>query len=155
MSIGEAAAAAEHPEPRADSRLWPITGYVLRLGTVGFGGPAALVGHIHRDLVERRRWVDEDTFRLALGLAQIMPGPLAAQAAIAIGYFQAGVPGATLAALGIFLPVYVVTIIPAPWFKRHQNNAQLKAFVQGATAAPDAATRINPTDRSFERPRAG
>jgi chromate transporter len=44
-----------------------------------------------------------------------------------------------MAALGIFLPVYVFTIVPAPWFKRHRDNAQLKAFVQGATAAATGA----------------
>src|SRR6201988_4165008 len=81
------------------SGLWPITGYFLKLGTIGFGGPAALVGYMHRDLVERHRWIDEETYRLALGLSQIMPGPLAAQTAIAIGYFQAGVLGATLVGL--------------------------------------------------------
>ena len=52
-----------------------------------------------------------------------------------IGYLVAGMLGATMAAIGIFLPVYVFTIIPAPWFRRNRDNAQLKAFVQGATAA--------------------
>ena len=70
--------------------LWPLTGYFLRLGTVGFGGPVALVGFMHRDLVEQRRWISEDTYKLSLALAQIMPGPLAAQTAIAIGYFEGG-----------------------------------------------------------------
>ena len=52
---------------------------------------------MHRHLVERRRWITEETYKLSLALAQIMPGPLAAQVAIAIGYFEGGVPGATLA----------------------------------------------------------
>ena len=79
--------------------LWPLTGYFLKLGTVGFGGPVALVGFMHRDLVEQRRWITEDTYKLSLALAQIMPGPLAAQVAIAIGYFEGGVLGATLVGL--------------------------------------------------------
>ena len=53
--------------------LWPLTGYFAKLGTIGFGGPVALVGFMHRDLVEKRRWVTEDTYKLALALAQIMP----------------------------------------------------------------------------------
>ena len=73
--------------------LWPLTGYLLKLGTFGFGGPVALVGFMHRDLVEKRRWITEDTYKLSLALAQIMPGPLAAQIAIAIGYFEGGVLG--------------------------------------------------------------
>ena len=80
--------------------LWPLIGYFLKLGTVGFGGPVALVGFMHRDLVEQRRWITEDTYKLSLALAQIMPGPLAAQTAIAIGYFEGGVLGATLVGLG-------------------------------------------------------
>ncbi len=56
-----------------------------------------------------------------------------------IGYLVAGFWGATLAAIGIFLPAYVLTIVPAPWFKRHRDNAQLRAFVQGATAAATGA----------------
>ena len=76
--------------------LWPLVGYFLKLGTIGFGGPVALVGFMHRDLVEQRRWISEDTYKLSLALAQIMPGPLAAQTAIAIGYFEGGILGASL-----------------------------------------------------------
>ena len=90
--------------------LWPLTGYFLKLGTVGFGGPVALVGFMHRDLVERRQWITEDTYKLSLALAQIMPGPLAAQLAIAIGYFEAGVLGATLVGLAFILPSFLMVV---------------------------------------------
>jgi chromate transporter len=90
--------------------LWPLTGYFLKLGTIGFGGPVALVGFMHRDLVEQRRWISEDTYKLSLALAQIMPGPLAAQTAIAIGYFEGGVLGATLAGLAFILPSFVMVV---------------------------------------------
>jgi chromate transporter len=56
-----------------------------------------------------------------------------------IGFLVAGLAGAVMASIGIFLPVYLFTIIPAPWFKRHRDNAQLKAFVDGATAAATGA----------------
>ena len=93
----------------SDSRtgLWPLIGYFLKLGTVGFGGPVALVGFMHRDLVERRGWITEDTYKLSLALAQIMPGPLAAQTAIAIGYFEGGVLGATLVGLAFIIPSFL------------------------------------------------
>src|SRR5918994_154119 len=90
--------------------LWPLTRYFLKLGTVGFGGPVALVGFMHRDLVEQRRWITEDTYKLSLALAQIMPGPLAAQAAIAIGYFETGILGATLVGLAFVLPSFLMVI---------------------------------------------
>ena len=84
--------------------------YFLQLGTIGFGGPAALVGYMRRDLVERTKRVDEDTFNLALALAQVMPGPLAAQAAIAIGYFEAGVLGATLVGVAFIVPSFLMVL---------------------------------------------
>ena len=90
--------------------LWPLTGYFLKLGTLGFGGPVALVGFMHRDLVEQRRWITEDTYKLALALAQIMPGPLAAQVAIAIGYFEGGILGATCAGLAFVLPSFLMVV---------------------------------------------
>src|SRR5215213_6453837 len=90
--------------------LAQLVGYFLTLGTVGFGGPVALVGFMHRDLVERRRWVTEETYRLGLALAQIMPGPLAAQLAIALGYFERGVIGATLVGLAFVLPSFVMVL---------------------------------------------
>ncbi len=90
--------------------LGPLVGYFLKLGTIGFGGPAALVGFMHRDLVEQRHWITEDTYKLSLALAQIMPGPLAAQTAIAIGYFEGGVLGATLVGLGFILPSFLMVV---------------------------------------------
>jgi chromate transporter len=90
--------------------LWPLVAYFLKLGTIGFGGPVALVGFMHRDLVEQRRWITEDTYKLSLALAQIMPGPLAAQTAIAVGYFAGGILGATLVGLAFVLPSFLMVI---------------------------------------------
>src|SRR5919198_2676473 len=90
--------------------LSQLVGYFVKLGTIGFGGPVALVGFMHRDLVERRRWISEETYRLGLALAQIMPGPLAAQLAIALGYFEAGLLGATLVGLAFVLPSFLMVV---------------------------------------------
>ena len=59
--------------------LWQLVKYALRLGTLGFGGPIALVGFMHRDLVEDRQWISEADYKEGLALAQLMPGPLAAK----------------------------------------------------------------------------
>lgn len=85
--------------------------YFLKLGAIGFGGPAALVGYMRRDLVETRKLIDESTYNLAIALAQIMPGPLAAQTAMAIGYFQAGVMGATLVGLAFIVPSFLMVLV--------------------------------------------
>lgn len=67
---------------RASYSLVQLASYFLKLGSVGFGGPVALVGYMYRDLVESRRWIAEDDYREGLALAQLMPGPLAAQLAM-------------------------------------------------------------------------
>src|SRR5512135_3443791 len=81
MSI-QADTQEERPPPRqevAPYSLWQLVRYFLRLGTLGFGGPVALVGYMHRDLVENRHWISEADYQEGLALAQLMPGPLAAQ----------------------------------------------------------------------------
>ncbi len=95
---------------RAPVGLRPFLGYFLKLGVIGFGGPVALVGFMNRDLVERRGWLKEDTYQLGLALAQIMPGPLAAQLAIALGYFEHGILGATLVAVAFILPSFLMVV---------------------------------------------
>ncbi|MSQ31109.1 MAG: chromate transporter [Dehalococcoidia bacterium] len=97
-------------DPRVEVSLRDLVLYFLKLGATGFGGPAALVGYMRRDLVEERKSIDEDTYNLSLALAQIMPGPLAAQTAIAIGYFHSGVLGATLVGLAFILPSFLMVL---------------------------------------------
>jgi chromate transporter len=110
-------------------------GYFLKLGTIGFGGPVALVGFMHRDLVERRRWVTEDTYRLALAFAQIMPGPLAAQCAIALGYFEQGFLGATLIALAFVLPSFLMVVLLSMAYVAFGGLWWMQALFYGIGAA--------------------
>ena len=98
----------QHVQSPASLRM--LVRYFARLGTIGFGGPAALVGYMRRDLVEDRKWIDEDTYNLALALAQIMPGPLAAQTAIALGYFHSGLKGATLVGIAFISPSFLMVL---------------------------------------------
>ena len=121
--------------PAARERLLPLVGYFLKLGTIGFGGPVALVGYMHRDLVERRRWVAEETYRLALALAQIMPGPLAAQCAIALGYFHAGLAGATLVGLAFVLPSFVMVLALSWLYVTFGGLWWMQALFYGIAAA--------------------
>jgi chromate transporter len=88
--------------------------------------------------VHEFHWLNDQQFLDAVAVALITPGPVVITVAF-IGYLVAGAAGATVAAIGIFLPVYLFTIVPAPWFKRHRNNLQLRAFAAGATAAASGA----------------
>lgn len=90
--------------------LWEIVLYMLRLGTTGFGGPVALVGYMHRDLVERRGWISESDYKEGLALAQMAPGPLAAQLAIYLGFVHYGLLGATLVGLAFVLPSFIMVV---------------------------------------------
>ncbi|HKZ04284.1 MAG TPA: chromate efflux transporter [Methylomirabilota bacterium] len=125
--------AATTPVKRAS--LADLVRYFLYLGTFGFGGPVALVGFMHRDLVERRGWIDEDEYRLGIALAQIMPGPLAAQLAIALGYFQRGVLGATLVGVAFIVPSFLMVIAISVAYLRYGGLWWMQALFYGIGAA--------------------
>ena len=91
--------------------LMQLVRYFLWLGTTGFGGPVALVGYMHRDLVEKFCWIDEADYKEGLALAQLAPGPLAAQLAIYLGYVHYRVFGATLVGLAFVLPSFVIVVV--------------------------------------------
>ena len=78
--------------------------YALKLGATGFGGPVALVGAMSKDLVEKRKWISEADYKDGLALAQLAPGPLAAQLAIYLGYVDYHIAGATLVGLAFVFP---------------------------------------------------
>jgi chromate transporter len=84
--------------------------YFLKLGTIGFGGPVALIGYMHRDLVEKHKWISEADYKEGLALAQLAPGPLAAQLAIYIGYVHHKIPGATVAGVAFVLPSFIMVL---------------------------------------------
>ena len=84
--------------------------YFLRLGTLGFGGPIALAGAMQRDLVETRGWIDREDYVQGLALAQLAPGPLAAQLAIYLGWVRGGVVGATLVGVAFVLPSFLMVL---------------------------------------------
>jgi chromate transporter len=124
------------------SELWPLVAYFLRLGTIGFGGPVALVGYMQRDLVERRRWIDDEEYKLGLALAQIMPGPLAAQLAMAIGYFAYGVLGATLVGIAFVLPSFLMVLVLSALYVEYGGLWWMQAVFYGVSAAVIAIIAI-------------
>src|SRR5258708_29066595 len=103
-------AATQAPE-RSPYTLWQLVRYFLRLGTLGFGGPVALVGYMQRDLVEGRKWIAETDYKEGLALAQLSPGPLAAQLAMYLGYVRSRILGATLVGLAFIWPSFLMVVI--------------------------------------------
>jgi chromate transporter len=112
--------------------------FFTKAGAFVFGSGLAIVPFLHQGVVQQFGWLTEQQFLDAVAVAMITPGPVVITVAF-IGYLVASFTGACLAAVGIFLPVYVFTVVPAPWFKRNRDNPQLKAFVHGTTAAATGA----------------
>lgn len=115
--------------------LWQLTLYFLRLGTLGFGGPVALVGFMHRDLVEERGWISEADYKEGLALAQIAPGPLAAQLAIYLGYVHHRILGATVAGLAFVLPSFAMVLALGMAYVSYGGLPWMQAVFYGVGAA--------------------
>jgi chromate transporter len=109
--------------------------YFLTLGTTGFGGPVALVGYIHRDLVEKRQWIKEEDYKEGLALAQLAPGPLAAQLAIYLGYVHYRITGATLAGIAFVLPSFLIVLGLGYAYVAMEGLPWLQAIFYGVGAA--------------------
>jgi len=115
--------------------LWQIVRYMLALGTWGFGGPVALVGYMYRDLVERRRWISEGEYKEGMALAQLMPGPLAAQLAIYLGYVHYRLLGATLVGVAFVLPSFLMVVAIGAAYTAYGGIAWMQAVFYGVGAA--------------------
>src|SRR3954453_7507801 len=100
----------EKNQPAPVYTLRQIVRYFFKLGYAGFGGPVALVGYMHRDLVEERQWISEEEYKDGLALAQLAPGPLAAQPGLSIGYVHYRILGATLAGLAFVIPSFLMVV---------------------------------------------
>ena len=103
-----------------------------------FGSGLAIVPFLHGGVVLERHWLTEQQFIDAVAVAMITPGPVVITVGF-IGYLVNGMSGAVAAALGVFVPVYLVVVIAGPFYKRFAGNPQLRAFVQGVTAAATGA----------------
>ncbi len=119
----DASAAAGIASGHGPRTLAGLVRYFLVLGCSGFGGPIALVGYMHRDLVEDRRWFTEAEFQQGMAVAQMMPGPLAAQLAMWFGYLHAGARGATAVSAPFVLPPFVIVTVVAVLYARYQGLA--------------------------------
>ncbi|MFV5686416.1 chromate transporter [Flavobacterium sp. GB2R13] len=109
--------------------------YFLKLGTIGFGGPVALVGYMHRDLVEDRKWISEEEYKEGLALAQLAPGPLAAQLGIYLGFVHYSFLGATLIGFAFVLPSFIMVVLLGIVYKLYGGLSWIQAVFYGVGAA--------------------
>jgi chromate transporter len=114
-----------------------FVGYFLRLGTFGFGGPIALAGHMQQDLVDDRHWISKQDYVEGLALAQLAPGPLAAQLAIYLGYVRNGIVGATAVAVAVafVLPSFLMVLALSAAYVRYGGLSWMQAIFYGIGAS--------------------
>jgi chromate transporter len=112
--------------------------FFLKTGAVVFGSGLAIVPFMRAGVVDQHHWLTDSQFLDSVAIGLITPGPVVISAGF-IGYLVAGLPGAIVSALAIFTPIYLGVVVPGRWFLRHRDNAQLRAFVAGATAAAGGA----------------
>jgi chromate transporter len=124
------------PAPAAaECSLRDLVLYFLRLGATGFGGPIALVGAMQRDLVDARRWFTAEEYRDGLALAQLAPGPLAAQLAMYLGWARGGALGAAAVGLAFVLPSFAMVLVLAIAYVRFGGLAWMQGAFYGIGAA--------------------
>jgi chromate transporter len=119
----------------ARAPLGPVVRYFLRLGTVGFGGPIALAAAMQRDLVEERQWITPAEYKEGLALAQLAPGPLAAQLAMYLGWVRWGVVGATAAGVAFVAPSLAMVFALSAAYVRFGGLAWMRGAFYGVGAA--------------------
>lgn len=120
---------------QASYKLTDLIIYFLKLGTWGFGGPVALVAYMNRDLVENKRWITEEEYKEGLALAQLAPGPLAAQLGIYIGFVHYRFLGASLIGLAFVLPSFVMVILLGMAYKLYSGLPWMQAVFYGVSAS--------------------
>jgi chromate transporter len=120
------------------ANLSQIFWFFAKAGSVVFGSGLAIVPFLYGGVVQEHQWLSDREFLDAVAVAMITPGPVVITVAF-IGYLVAGTPGLLAAAAGVFLPVYLFVVIPAPWFRRMTALPRLQAFVEGVTAGAAGA----------------
>ena len=115
--------------------LGRLTAYFLKLGAFGFGGPIALAGYMQRDLVEQRGWITREDYLEGLALAQLAPGPLAAQFAIYLGFIRGGTVGASLVGLAFVGPSFLMVLALAAAYTHYGGLSWMQGVFYGIGAA--------------------
>ena len=96
-------------DPKKSARLKELAGIFLKLGIIGFGGPAAHIAMMEEEIVRRRKWITREYFLDLVGATNLIPGPNSTEMAIHIGYIRAGWSGLAVAGISFILPAVMIT----------------------------------------------
>lgn len=120
---------------KVEYSLWQLVLYFLKLGATGFGGPVALAGYMHKDLIEERKWITDEDYKEGITLAQLMPGPMATQLAIYLGYVDYKFIGATLVGFAFILPSFVMVVALGAAYIYFDGLPWMQSLFYGVSAA--------------------
>ncbi len=120
--------------PLSSFSLTSLLLFFLKTGAVLFGSGYVLLAYLKADLVERWHWLTSAQLLDAVAVGQFTPGPLSSTATF-IGYVLGGLPGASVATLGIFLPAFVLVAVMGPFVPRLRQSRLLGAFLDGVNVA--------------------
>jgi chromate transporter len=142
VSDAESTTQNDQPPPTQPPSFARVLGYFLRLGTIGFGGPIATVGYMQRDLVERRKWMAREDFLDGVALGQTMPGPLAAQVAMWVGYLRRGSLGALAVAVAFIAPSFAIVVAVGALYVHNAGLSIVQSLFYGIAPAAMAIIAI-------------
>src|SRR6266404_1283665 len=125
----------ESPAPASRVRILSLVGYYLRLGTLGFGGPVALVGQMEKELVEERRWLTREEMREGIAVCQSLPGPLAIQVGIFVSYLRGGFWGAWAGGWAFIIPNFLIVAALGALYVHFGGLSPVTAIFYGVSPA--------------------
>ena len=120
---------------KVEYSLWQLVLYFLKLGTTGFGGPVALASYMHKDLIEDKKWITDEDYKEGITLAQLMPGPMATQLAIYLGYVDYKIIGATLVGIAFVLPSFIMVVLLGMAYVHFNGLPWMQSLFYGVSAA--------------------
>ena len=120
---------------KVEYSLYQLVLYFLKLGATGFGGPVALAGYMHKDLIEDRKWITDEDYKEGITLAQLMPGPMATQLAIYLGYVDYKFIGATLVGFAFVLPSFIMVVALGAVYVYFNGLPWMQSLFYGVSAA--------------------
>ncbi len=120
--------------------LAQIADVFVRYGNFTLGGGSATVAVLHREVLEKRRWLTSDQFALSFALARLTPGTNLLAFATGVGWLLRSFPGAVVALLAGSIPCALMVVIATGLFHHWQDNPWARAAIHGATAAAVAIT---------------
>ncbi|WP_185140256.1 chromate transporter [Proteiniphilum sp. X52] len=116
-------------------QYWELFLIFFKIGAFTFGGGYAMIPLIRNEVVDKKRWIEDDEFIDMLAIAQSMPGPIALNTALFVGHKRRGFKGSLFSAAGVILPSFIVILLIAMVFTQFKDNQVVERIFKGIRPA--------------------